>query len=282
MRKMDVKNIRSAVAKLAIEANFVLRRDIIRAIRNVYLAEKNRKAKKILKILLNNAAIAKKEKLAICQDTGMAAVFIEIGQGVSLVGGDLSKAVNDGIRDGYKKGYLRKSVVADPLLRMNTKDNAPAVIHEKIVAGDDIKITVLPKGFGSENKSVTKMFNPTQGGDEIALFIIEAVRKAGADACPPYIVGVGVGGTLDKACLLAKEALIRPIAKRNTKRHIAALEKELFKKINALKIGPMGFGGGATCLGVNIEVYPTHIAGLPVCVNISCHATRSEEHTSEL
>ena len=279
MRKMDVKNIRSAVAKLAIEANFVLRRDIIRAIRNVYLAEKNRKAKKILKILLDNAAIAKKEKLAICQDTGMAAVFIEIGQGVSLVGGDLSKAVNDGIRDGYKKGYLRKSVVADPLLRMNTKDNAPAVIHEKIVAGDDIKITVLPKGFGSENKSVTKMFNPTQGGDEIALFIIEAVRKAGADACPPYIVGVGMGGTLDKACLLAKEALIRPIDKRNTKRHIAALEKELFKKINALKIGPMGFGGGATCLGVNIEVYPTHIAGLPVCVNISCHAMRSATAT---
>ena len=279
MRKIDVKKIRSAVAKLAIEANFVLRRDIIRAIRNVYLAEKNRKAKKILKILLNNAAIAKKEKLAICQDTGMAAVFIEIGQGVSLVGGDLSKAVNDGIRDGYKKGYLRKSVVADPLLRMNTKDNAPAVIHEKIVAGDDIKITVLPKGFGSENKSVTKMFNPTQGGDEIALFIIEAVRKAGADACPPYIVGVGMGGTLDKACLLAKEAIIRPIDKRNAKRHIAALEKKLFKKINALKIGPMGFGGGATCLGVNIEVYPTHIAGLPVCVNISCHATRSATTT---
>ena len=279
MRKIDVKKIRSAVAKLAIEANFVLRRDIIRAIRNVYLAEKNRKAKKILKILLDNAAIAKKEKLAICQDTGMAAVFIEIGQGVSLVGGDLSKAVNDGIRDGYKKGYLRKSVVADPLLRMNTKDNAPAVIHEKIVAGDDIKITVLPKGFGSENKSVTKMFNPTQGGDEIALFIIEAVRKAGADACPPYIVGVGMGGTLDKACLLAKEAIIRPIDKRNAKRHIAALEKKLFKKINALKIGPMGFGGGATCLGVNIEVYPTHIAGLPVCVNISCHATRSATTT---
>jgi fumarate hydratase subunit alpha len=279
MRKIDVKKIRFVVAKLAIEANFVLRRDIIRAIRNAYLAEKNRKAKKILKILLDNAAIAKSEKLAICQDTGMAAVFIEIGQGVNLVGGDLSKAVNEGIRDGYKKGYLRKSVVADPLLRINTKDNAPAVIHEKIVPGDNIKITVLPKGFGSENKSVTKMFNPTQGEGEIALFIIEAVRKAGADACPPYILGVGMGGTLDKACLLAKEALIRPIDKRSTKRHIAALEKELLKKINALKIGPMGLGGGATCLGVNIEVYPTHIAGLPVCVNISCHATRSATAT---
>lgn len=275
MRKIDVKKIRSAVAKLAIEANFVLRRDIIRAIGKAYLSEKNHKAKKILKILLDNAEIARSEKLAICQDTGMAAVFIEIGQGVSLVGGDLSKAVNDGIRDGYKKGYLRKSVVADPLLRVNTKDNAPAVIHEKIVPGDNIKITVLPKGFGSENKSAVRMFNPTQGEDEIALFVVEAVRKAGADACPPYIVGVGMGGTLDKACLLAKEAILRPVDKRSKKRHIAALEKKLLKKINALKIGPMGFGGGATCLGVNIEAYPTHIAGLPVCVNISCHATRS-------
>lgn len=279
MRKIDVKKIRSAVARLAIEANFVLRKDIIRAIRKAFLAEKNRKAKKILMILLDNAAIAKKEKLAICQDTGMAVVFIEIGQGVNLVGGDLSKAVNDGIRDGYKKGYLRKSVVADPLLRMNTKDNAPAVIHEKIVPGDNIKITVLPKGFGSENKSAVKMFNPTQGQNEIASFIIEAVRKAGADACPPYIVGVGMGGTIEKACLLAKEAILRPIDKRSKKRHIAALEKKLLKKINALKIGPMGFGGAATCLGVNIEVYPTHIAGLPVCVNISCHATRSATAT---
>ena len=275
MRKIDVKKISSTVAKLAIEANFVLRKDVIHAIKKAYLAEKNRKAKKILKILLENAAIARNEKLAICQDTGMAAVFIEIGQGVSLVGGDLSKAVNDGIRGGYKKGYLRKSVVADPLLRVNTKDNAPAVIHEEIVPGDKIKITVLPKGFGSENKSAMRMFNPTQGEDEVASFIIEAVRKAGADACPPYIVGIGMGGTLDKACLLAKEAIIRLIDERNAKRHIAALEKKLFKKINALKIGPMGFGGGATCLGVNIEVYPTHIAGLPVCVNISCHATRS-------
>ena len=279
MRKIDVKKIRSAVAKLAIEANFVLRKDIIRAIRKAYLSEKNRRAKKILKILLDNAAIAKKEKLAICQDTGMAAVFIEIGQGVSLAGGDLSRAVNDGIRDGYKKGYLRKSVVADPLLRINTKDNAPAVIHEKIVPGDNIKITVLPKGFGSENKSAVKMFDPIQGENEVALFIIEAVRKAGSDACPPYIVGIGMGGTLDKACLLAKEAILRPIDKRSKKRHIAALEKKLLKKINALKIGPMGFGGGATCLGVNIEAYPTHIAGLPVCVNISCHATRSATAT---
>lgn len=279
MRKIDVGKIRAAVARLAIEANFVLRGDIVRAIRKAYLAEKNSKAKKILKILLDNAAIAKNEKLAICQDTGVAVVFIGIGQGVNFVGGDLSKAVNNGIRDGYRKGYLRKSVVADPFLRTNTKDNTPAIIHEEIVPGDKVRITVLPKGFGSENKTVTKMFNPTQGADEIEPFIIEAVRKAGADACPPYIVGVGIGGTLDKACLLAKEAIIRPIDKHNRKRHIAAIEKGLLKKINALRIGPMGFGGSATCLGVNIEVYPTHIAGLPVCVTISCHATRSATTT---
>ena len=275
MRKIDVKNIRSAVARLALEANFVLRKDIIRAIRKAYLAEKNLKAKKILKVLLDNAALAKSEKLAICQDTGMAAVFIEIGQNVHLSGGDLSKAVNEGIREGYRKGYLRKSVVADPFLRKNTNDNTPAVIHEKIVPGDKVRITVLPKGFGSENKTAMKMFNPTQGEEEVAAFIVEAVKRAGADACPPYIIGVGIGGTLDKACILSKEALIRPIDKRNLKKHIARMEKGLLKKINSLKIGPMGFGGKATCLGVNIEVHPTHIAGLPVCVSISCHATRS-------
>ncbi len=275
MRKINVEKIKSAVARLAIEANFVLRADVVRAIRKVYAAEKNQKAKGVLKILLANAAIAKSEKIAICQDTGMAVVFIEIGQGVSLTGGGLSAAVNNGIREGYKKGCLRKSVVADPFLRTNTKDNAPAVIHEVIVPGDKIKITVMPKGFGSENKTVIKMFNPTQGAEDVASFIVEAVRKAGADACPPYIVGVGIGGTVDKACLLSKEALMRPVDKRNVKRHVAKLETALLKKINALKIGPMGFGGGATCLGVNIETYPTHIAGLPVCVSISCHATRS-------
>ena len=279
MRRIGVNKIRSAVAEAALAANFVLRKDIVHALKKAYLAEKKQKAKKILKILLNNAAIAKDEKLAICQDTGMAAVFIEIGQDVRLTGGALSKAVNEGIRQGYRKGYLRKSVVADPLLRVNTKDNTPAVIHEKIVPGDKVKITVLPKGFGSENKTSIKMFNPTQGSGDIAAFITDVVKKAGADACPPYIIGVGIGGTLDKACLLAKEALLRPVDKRNPKPHIAKLEKDLLKKVNALRIGPMGFGGGATCLGVNIEVYPTHIAGLPVCVSISCHATRSATTT---
>jgi fumarate hydratase subunit alpha len=269
MRKINVRNIKSAVARLAVEANFVLRADVVHALKKAYLREKNQRARKVLKILLDNAAIAKNEKVAICQDTGMAVVFIEVGQGVTLTGGDLSRAVNDGIREGYKKGYLRKSVVADPILRTNTKDNAPAVIHEKIVPGGKIKITVLPKGFGSENKTAIRMFNPTQSRDEVASFIVEAVKRAGADACPPYIIGVGIGGTVDKACLLSKEALVRPVDKRNAKRHIAKLEAGLLKKINVLKIGPMGFGGGATCLGVNIETYPTHIAGLPVCVSIS-------------
>lgn len=279
MRKIEVKKIISIVAKLAMEANFALRRDIVFAIRKAYAAEKNPKAKKILGILVENADIAKKGKIAICQDTGMAEVFLDIGQEVRVVGGDLSKAINEGIRQGYKKGYLRRSVVSDPFLRKNTGDNTPAVIHERIVPGDRIKITVMPKGFGSENKTRTRMFNPTQGANEISAFVVEAVRKAGADACPPYIIGVGIGGTLDKACLLAKEALIRPINRRNPKAHIAALERGLLKKINALKIGPMGFGGNATCLGVNIETYPTHIAGLPVCVDISCHATRSATAT---
>lgn len=275
MREVNVNKIKDIISQLAIEANLFLRKDILRALKNAYLREKKVKPKKILKALVENAKIAAGEKIPICQDTGMAAVFLEIGQGVKLVGGDLEKAINDGIRQGYKKGLLRKAVVADPLLRVNTKDNAPAVIHTKIVPGDKIKITVLPKGFGSENKSAIKMFKPTDSVDKIGEFIVETVKNAGPDACPPFAVGVGIGGTLDKACILAKEALLRPIDKRNSKAHIAKLERELLKKINNLNIGPMGLGGIVTCLGLNIEVFATHIAGLPVCVSISCHATRS-------
>lgn len=275
MREVNVNKIKDIISQLAIEANLFLRKDVLRALKNAYLKERKAKPKKILKALIENAKIAAGEKLPICQDTGMAAVFLEIGQGVKLVGGDLEKAINDGIRQGYKKGLLRKAVVADPLLRVNTKDNAPAVIHTKIVPGDKIKITVLPKGFGSENKSAIKMFKPTDSADKIEEFIVETVKNAGPDACPPFAVGVGIGGTLDKACILAKEALLRPIDKRNSKAHIAKLESELLKKINNLNIGPMGLGGIATCLGINIETFATHIAGLPVCVSISCHATRS-------
>ncbi len=275
MRKINARKIQDAVARLAVEANLFLRKDVLRALKKAYSKEKVSRAKKILKALVENAAIASSEKIPICQDTGMATVFLEVGQEAAIVGGDFEKAINKGIAEGYKKGFLRKSIVADPLLRINTKDNTPAVIHTKIVPGSKIKITVAPKGFGSENKSVTNMFRPTDGADKIEQFILEAVRKAGPDACPPYIIGVGIGGTLDKACFLAKEALLRRIDKRNPRRHIAKLESGLLKKINRLNIGPMGLGGKATCLGLNIEVYPTHIAGLPVCVSISCHATRS-------
>ncbi len=275
VREVSVSRIKDIVAQLAIEANLFLRKDVLRALKKAYLGERKAQARKILKTLIENVDIASKEKLPICQDTGMATVFLEIGQSVRLVGGDLEKAINDGIREGYKKGLLRKSVVSDPLLRINTKDNTPAVIHTKIVPGNRIKISVSPKGFGSENRSATKMFKPTESVERIEGFIIETVKNAGPDACPPFIVGVGIGGTLDKACMLAKEALLRPIDKRNSKAHIARLEKELLKKINNLNIGPMGLGGIATCLGLNVETFATHIAGLPVCVSISCHATRS-------
>ncbi len=275
MRMVGAGKIRDAVSRLAIEANLYLRKDVLSALKSAYSKEKAPRAKKILKALIENAAIASSESIPICQDTGMATVFMEIGQEAAIVGGDLEKAVNEGVAEGYKKGFLRKSIVADPLSRINTNDNTPAVIHVKIVPGGKIKITVAPKGFGSENKSLINMFRPTDGADKIEKFILEAVKKAGPDACPPYIIGVGMGGTLDKACVLAKEALLRRIDKRNPRHHIAKLESILLKKINKLNIGPMGLGGRATCLGLNIEVYPTHIAGLPVCVSISCHATRS-------
>lgn len=275
MRTMDVRKIRQAVAKLVVKANISLREDILCALKSAYAKEQNAKAKKILNILLENAAVASSEKIPICQDTGLTAVFLEIGQSVNLRGGDLDKAVNDGVKEGSKKGFLRRSVVSDPLLRVNTKDNAPAVIHIKIVPGDRVKVTVSPKGFGSENKSSIRMFRPTDNVSVIENFVLDTVKKAGPDACPPYIIGIGIGGTLDKACLLAKEALLRPLNRRHPKRHIAELEKRLLKRINGLNIGPMGLGGKTTALGLNIETYPTHIAGLPVCVSISCHATRS-------
>lgn len=279
MRKINSNKIKDTVARLAIESNIFLRKDILRALKSAYLKEKNLKAKKILKALVENAAIASSDKIAICQDTGLATVFIDIGQEVRITGGGLERAVNEGIRLGYKRGFLRKSVVSDPFIRKNTNDNTPAVIHMKIIPGNRIKITVAPKGFGSENKSVTCMFQPTDSVEKIEKFILDAVKRAGPDACPPYIIGIGIGGTLDKACILAKEALLRPIDKRNPKKHIANLEASLLTKINSLNIGPMGLGGKATCLGLNIETYPTHIAGLPVCVSISCHATRSATAT---
>jgi fumarate hydratase subunit alpha len=223
-----------------------------------------------------NAGIAKRQKLAICQDTGLPVVFLEIGQDIKI-DGDLKSAINKGIELGYKKGYLRNSIINDPLSR-GKPGYAPAVIHTDMVRGNKLKITVLPKGFGCENKTQLKMFNPTAGIDEMKKFVVEAVKFAGPDACPPYVVGVGIGGTADYACFLAKKALLRGLS---TERYTlyAKLESDLLKKINKLNIGPMGLGGRTTCLGVNIQTYPTHIAGLPVAVNISCHALRSANKT---
>ncbi|MDP2044404.1 MAG: fumarate hydratase, partial [Candidatus Omnitrophota bacterium] len=260
---------------LAGRANFFLRKDVLIALRKAYALEKNKRAKRILKAVLDNAAIAAKEKLAICQDTGMAIVFAQVGQKV-IIAGDLKAAINKGLTDGYKRYSLRNSIVRDPLSR-GKPGFSPCVIHTDIVKGDKIKLALLPKGFGCENKSQLKMFKPTAGIEEIKKFIIEAVKSAGPDACPPYVVGIGIGGTADYAAYLAKKALLHKIAKPRTYNlePKAKLEQELLKEINKLNIGPMGLGGRTTCLGVNIETYPTHIAGLPVSVNISCHALRS-------
>lgn len=231
----------------------------------------------MLEKIMMNADIAKNEKMPMCQDTGMTCVFVELGQEVHIVNGSIGDAINEGVRQGYTEGYLRKSVVKDPLDRVNTKDNTPAVIYYDIVPGDKLKITIAPKGFGSENMSRIKMLKPADGVEGVKEFIIEAVKLAGPNPCPPIVVGVGIGGTFDKAANLAKRALVRPTAVRNPNKFYADLEMELLDKINQLGIGPQGFGGRTTALAVNIETYPTHIAGLPVAVNINCHATRHAE-----
>lgn len=276
MRKISVDKIRKIVEELSIEANTCLREDVFSALKQAHRLERGKKAKTVLGILVENAKIAKREGLAICQDTGVACVYIEIGQGVMLTGGDLARAVNEGVRAGYKKGYFRNSIV-DPLSRKNTGTNAPAVICTKIVKGDRVRIIVVPKGFGCENKNQIKMFKPTADPGEIKKFIVGAVKEAGAFACPPYIIGVGIGGTFEKAAQMSKEALLRtvPSSKFLVPSYIRRLEKELLKEINRLNIGPSGLGGKTTALAVNILTYPTHIAGLPVAISIGCHAMRS-------
>lgn len=268
MKVITTEKIAAAVKGLCIKANLVLRNDVLSGLKAAYLKEKNPQAKGLLRAIIKNASIARDEKIAICQDTGLPIVFIEIGQGVR-VSGYLKRAINKGVVAGYKKGYLRSSIIADPLLR-GRPQYYPAVIHTDIVKGDKLKITVLPKGFGCENKSALKMFLPTQKIEDIKKFIIDTIKKAGPDACPPYVVGIGIGGTADYASLLAKKALLRKAGGSSSK-----LEKELLTKINKLNIGPMGLGGKTTALALNIETYATHIAGLPVAVNISCHALRS-------
>ena len=262
---------------MCIRANCHINRDIKTALEDSVETEKSEVSRGILENLLKNADIAHKKEVPICQDTGMAVFFIEIGNEVLVEGGTITEAVNEGVRLGYTEGYLRKSVVADPLDRVNTNDNTPAVIYYDFVRGDKIKITFAPKGFGSENKSALKMLNPSDGVDGVIDFVIETVRKAGANPCPPMVVGVGIGGTMDKAAVLAKKALTRDITSSNEKPYYAELEKRLLERINKLGIGPQGMGGTTTAIGVNIETYPTHIAGLPAAVNISCHATRHAE-----
>lgn len=277
MREIDVKLIESKVRDLCIEANYFIGQDIKDALCKAKDKEPYKIAGDILDKILINDEIASNEKMPMCQDTGMACVFVEIGQDVHLIGGLLDDAINNGVRKGYDEGYLRKSVVKDPINRINTKDNTPAIIYHEIVQGDKVKITVAPKGFGSENMSRIGMLKPADGIDGVKKFIIETVKIAGPNPCPPMVVGVGIGGTFDKAAYLAKKALIRPIDTNNYQEFYKELEEELLEMINKLGIGPQGFGGRTTALGLNIETYPTHIAGLPVAVNINCHATRHKE-----
>jgi len=277
VREINVKEITAAVKKLCIDANYYLSSDVREKLNSAREKEEWKIAKGILDNIIENADIAKNEKMPMCQDTGMACIFVEIGQEVHITGGLLEEAINKGVAEGYSEGYLRKSVVKDPLDRVNTGDNTPAVIYYDIVQGDKIKITVAPKGFGSENMSAIKMLKPADGLEGVKEFILKVVKEAGPNPCPPIVVGVGIGGTFDRAAMLAKKALLRPLNVLNTNEFYANLEDELVQEINKMGIGPQGFGGLTTSLGVNIETYPTHIAGLPVAVNINCHATRHAE-----
>ena len=274
MREISVTQITDAVERLCIDANTHLPGDVKCAIARCRACEDGIIAQGVLDKIIENYEIADSENVPICQDTGMACVFLEIGQDVHLVGGDLAQAVDEGVRRGYDKGYLRKSVVADPVRRGNTGDNTPAMLYTEIVPGEQVKITVAPKGFGSENMSAIRMFKPSAGLQGIKDFILETVENAGPHPCPPMVVGVGIGGTFDKAALLAKKALMRPLDVRNPDPYYAQLETEMLEKVNALGIGPQGFGGRTTAIGLNIETMPTHIAGMPCAININCHVTR--------
>jgi len=279
MRQIDVKEITEAIAQMAIETNHTLEEGYKGILDRCIACEKNPGAKGILEKISQNIDIAAEGVFPLCQDTGMACVFIEIGQDVHLVGGNLKDAVNEGVRKGYGEGFLRKSVVKDPLRRKNTGDNTPAHLVCDIVEGDKVKITFAPKGFGSENMSRIKMLPPSAGVDGVKQFIVETVELAGANPCPPVVVGVGIGGTFDKAAQMAKRALLVPIDQPNEDEFYRQMEEELLEKINNLGIGPQGFGGTTTALAVKIKAFPTHIAGLPVAVNINCHVNRHAERT---
>lgn len=274
MRTVNVDKVTEAVREMCINANYFLSPDMRKKLKEAAEQEESPLGKQILCQLQENLQIAGEDQIPICQDTGMAVIFLEIGQEVYFEGGDLTEAVNEGVRRGYAEGYLRKSVVGDPLIRENTKDNTPAVIHYEIVPGDQVKITVAPKGFGSENMSRIFMLKPADGPEGVKEAILSAVREAGPNACPPVIVGVGIGGTFEKSALMAKKALTRPADQRAEIPWVRDMEEELLKKINGLGIGPGGLGGRVTALAVNINTYATHIAGLPVAVNMCCHVNR--------
>ncbi len=274
MRTIHTEEIISNIREMCIEANHMLTPDMQKALECAVTDEKSSIGQKVLGQLQDNLQIAQEDTIPICQDTGMAVVFLEIGQDVHFEGGSLTDAIDEGVRQGYVDGYLRKSVVKDPLIRENTKDNTPAVIHYDLVPGDKVKITVAPKGFGSENMSRIFMLKPADGIEGVKNAILTAVKDAGPNACPPMVVGVGIGGTFEKCALLAKKALTRPVNERSSIPYVKELEEELLATINRLGIGPGGLGGSTTALAVNIDTYPTHIAGLPVAVNICCHVNR--------
>ena len=275
MREIGAQRITEVVKRLCMEANYRLPSDVKQRILACKACEDWKPAEGILDRIIENYQIAENKDVPICQDTGMACVFMEIGQEVHITG-NLEEAIHEGVRQGYQEGYLRKSVVRDPVRRGNTGDNTPAMIYYDIKPGDQMKITVAPKGFGSENMSQVAMLRPSDGLDGVKNFILKVVEDAGPNPCPPIVVGVGIGGTFDKAAFLAKKALLRPLNVRNADPYYAALEEEMLEKINALGIGPQGFGGKTTALGVNVETMPTHIAGMPVAVNINCHVTRHQ------
>ena len=274
MREINIEKIIESIKNLCIYSNTNINDDLINAIKYKRNEETSILGKDILGQLIENAEIAKEKNMPICQDTGMAVVFCSIGQEVKIVGGNITKAINEGVRQGYTEGYLRKSVVKDPIIRENTKDNTPAIIHYDIVEGDKIEIYFAPKGFGSENMSRIYMLKPSDGIEGVKKAIIKTVNDAGGNACPPMVIGVGIGGTFEKAAIISKKALLRKIGENSKIEHIKKLELEILEEINKLGIGPQGLGGNITALAVNIDIFPTHIAGLPVAINISCHVTR--------
>jgi fumarate hydratase subunit alpha len=277
MKEIKVEDVIKSVKTLCMDANYNLGEDILNALNEAEKKEESPLGKEIIKELKENAKIAREEKLPICQDTGFAVFFIDIGDEVIIKGGNIVEAINEGVRQGYREGYLRKSILSDPLKRINTNDNTPAVIHFNVVPGDKLKIIIAPKGGGSENMSGIKMLAPSEGVEGIKKFVIDRVREAGSNPCPPIIVGIGIGGTFEKAAIISKKALLRPLGSSNPDPFYADLEKELLGKINNLGIGPQGLGGRITALGVHIETYPCHIASLPVAINIQCHASRHKE-----